>query len=149
MDVADEMRWARNFAESCPKNYQIWQHRQALVLLAPLTSSEELNRMIIGFESEPKNYHAWQYRQWLLKTFGGSLQDELDHVNELVRLDPYNNSAWNHRYFILFSEVFAVEKNESWWADEIKFANDKLAIDDTNQSVDLYLEQIKEMHNKN
>ena len=142
------MRWARNFAESNPKNYQIWHHRLALTSMAPHLVSEELRRILIDLESQPKNYHAWQYRQWLLKTQGGSLQNELEMIHELLRLDPYNNSAWNHRYFVLFSGVFPLDKDESWWESEIAFVNDRLSIDETNQSILLYLEEIKAIQNK-
>jgi protein farnesyltransferase/geranylgeranyltransferase type-1 subunit alpha len=142
------MRWARNFAESNPKNYQIWHHRLALVVLAPHQASEELQRTLIDLESSPKNYHAWQYRQWLLKSYGGSLQDELELIHELLRLDPYNNSAWNHRHFVLFSAVFPLAKDEAWWESELAFVNAKLSIDETNTSLHLYLQAAKAIHNK-
>lgn len=94
-----ELDWLNDIAQRNQKNYQIWQHRQGIVLgLAAAAagdarlSAEEaaafaekekgrnskLQALIRKeqafiermFELDAKNYHVWSYRQWLVRGFG-------------------------------------------------------------------------------
>ena len=62
------MEYCRAVIEEHPKNYQVWQHRRALVeALNDGTKELRLTEMILS--QDAKNYHAWQHRQWAIKTF--------------------------------------------------------------------------------
>ena len=104
-----ELQWINRYTMDCPKNYQLWYHRQCIVgeLLnlhvkgAKEIKCEELEFLAEEFERNPKNYHAWQYRQWLLMRISDpDLEREYEMCMLLLRKDPHNNSVYNHLVFI-------------------------------------------------
>lgn len=92
-----ELDWLNDIAQRNQKNYQIWQHRQGVILgLAGAAAggvssteaaahfaaenkhqNEQIQTLIRKeqafiermFELDAKNYHVWSYRQWLVRTF--------------------------------------------------------------------------------
>jgi len=103
--LADETLWKLEFAfleerlEENPKNYQIWFHRQRVVLHLKDYSREKADLRAV-FMEDAKNYHAWTHRQWVVRTF--ELWDgELEFIDELLKLDVRNNSLWSHRWFVV------------------------------------------------
>jgi len=69
LDPSQEFDFMDRFAESNPKNYQIWYHRRAITERSG-DASRELAFVNRVFEEDAKNYHAWAHRQWVVKTFG-------------------------------------------------------------------------------
>lgn len=141
--MKQELKWARDFVSSSPKNYQVWHHRACIVELLN-DPADELEQMIKDFMLEPKNYHAWQYRQWLIQSFGSSLSEELKLLDELLRIDVYNNSAWNHRSFVF---LILGNKDHSWLSSEVDFARTKLDLDPANESPRQYLNWLETIKN--
>merc|ERR1712151_67378 len=100
------------------KNYQLWNHRRAVVeVLLPTTTNEserkarllqdslesdhtldrELAHLDEVFRSDAKHYHAWAHRQWLALRHNDFWEGELSLTGAMIKADVLNNSAWNHR----------------------------------------------------
>ena len=95
------MAYSRAVIEENPKNYQVWQHRRALVEWTQDPSNElRFTEMILS--QDAKNYHAWQHRQWAIQTFK-LFDNELAYTERLLKEDVRNNSAWNQRFFVITS----------------------------------------------
>ncbi len=60
-DLRAELEYLDGYAGENPKNYQIWQHRRAIVELLGDGSGEKIFCQFI-FEEDAKNYHAWAHR---------------------------------------------------------------------------------------
>ncbi|KAK9455798.1 hypothetical protein V1511DRAFT_498729 [Dipodascopsis uninucleata] len=117
-DPKTELKWAALISRRFPKNYQIWNHRQAIVETYKLTEYE-LPFIEEMLEEDSKNYHVWSYRQWIVKTF--NLWDgEVGYTSKMIEEDVRNNSAWNHRYFALFGNE-STPLTESQIDTEISF----------------------------
>jgi hypothetical protein len=109
-NLNDELDFIDTFAEENPKNYQIWNHRRAIVESLG-NASRELNFTEIVFKVDGKNYHAWAHRQWALKNYLSSSSSddddnecwskELTYIEDLIKNDIRNNSAWNQRWFVI------------------------------------------------
>ena len=104
------------------KNYQLWNHRRAVLsTILPATSSERERTQRLRadttrsehtldaelhylehqvFREDAKHYHAWAHRQWLVSRFG-CWDGELAMTRRMIQRDKYNNSAWNHRFYAL------------------------------------------------
>ena len=123
--------------EEHPKNYQVWQHRQALIqwLNDPGT---ELRFTEVILAGDQKNYHAWQHRQWVLQTFN-LYEGELEFIDRLLLDDIRNNSAWNQRFFV-------ISRTEGWTGAtverEVKYTLEKIQIVKRNESAWNYLRVI-------
>lgn len=103
--LGDEVLWKGEFAfmaarlRDNQKNYQIWFHRQRVVLHLKDYSREKAD-LKRAFLEDAKNYHAWTHRQWVVRTF--DLWDgELEFIDEFLDLDVRNNSLWNYRWFVV------------------------------------------------
>ncbi|KAF7256708.1 hypothetical protein EG68_08723 [Paragonimus skrjabini miyazakii] len=115
-DLNEEVTFVSKLIDENSKNYQLWHHRQWVVIqLAnkagdPLTSEDdkqatlsELSLNELQFTADvisddAKNYHAWQHRRWAVGFFKVPVTVELAFTESLIREDMYNNSAWNHRF---------------------------------------------------
>lgn len=60
-DLSKELDYLDSYADENPKNYQIWQHRRAVVEALGDGSREKAFCEVI-FEEDAKNYHAWAHR---------------------------------------------------------------------------------------
>lgn len=102
--VEDELSHNEIIAIENPKNYQIWNHRELLIMLNPDPNPAKEFPIIEAILLEDnKNYHTWAYRTALVKKFKLFQEpSELEFANKLINLDVRNNSAWNFRYFLNF-----------------------------------------------
>ena len=112
-----ELEFMHEVNELNTKNYQLWNHRRAVVeVLLPSDTEErrrasllkgetlesehtldkELEHIEEVFESDAKHYHAWAHRQWVAERHG-CWKRELALTEEMIERDPHNNSAWNYR----------------------------------------------------
>lgn len=123
LDLLNELSFIEELAESNPKCYQLWQHRQFVV--DRLGSAEREDQFFLSvIVEDSKNFHAWTYRQWLIRRF--ELWDsELPLVEQLLREDVRNNSAWNQRFYILVNNP-NVALSEEVVQQEVGFASDKI-----------------------
>ncbi|PFH48708.1 hypothetical protein AMATHDRAFT_5561 [Amanita thiersii Skay4041] len=101
-----ELRLMDELAIKFMKTYQVWHHRQLLVVLTrkPQAELAFITRALSG--EDQKNYHTWSYRQWLLSYFNDEEElwsGELDFVDEMLTRDVRNNSAWHHRFFVVWA----------------------------------------------
>ena len=133
-DIKEELQYCREIIEEHPKNYQVWQHRRALIewLNEPGT---ELRFTEVILAIDQKNYHAWQHRQWVLQAFS-LYEGELDFIDRLLLDDIRNNSAWNQRFFV-------IGHSGGWTSEvverEVKYTLEKIMIVKRNESAWNYL----------
>lgn len=103
-NVEKEMNWIIHYTRTCPKNYQLWQHRmhifKALSSLIDNIVQEELDAIVEELDRNPKNYHAWQYRQWILSGYPFDHNKEFEFILKMIRQDSWNNSCYNHLVFL-------------------------------------------------
>lgn len=132
VDLRGELAFVRQYTVERPKNYQLWRHREAIVLRLLQTHHAEEMRSVVAAEredlslvliDEPKNYHAWQYRQWLVRQTPSSilLGEEAAFTKQALFADPFNNSAWNHRFFVLtFIKTADYATAMPHWTEELE-----------------------------
>ncbi|KAJ2808572.1 CAAX geranylgeranyltransferase alpha subunit [Coemansia guatemalensis] len=156
-DIAGELDWVSDISAMYPKNYQLWHHREALVvrLLDPKQATEEqseaelLRHPVIRRElqfldsalnEDSKNFHAWLYRQWLVRTYN-IWEQELIFVNTMINEDVRNNSAWNQRYFVHLQgrNPTQVELDSELVSDEIVYAVENIKLAPNNESPWTYI----------
>ncbi|RWS31846.1 protein farnesyltransferase/geranylgeranyltransferase type-1 subunit alpha-like protein [Leptotrombidium deliense] len=137
-DLREELRFLENVILDNHKNYQVWQHRKALIQMLNEASDEKrFTEDILKIDS--KNYHCWQHRQWFVQQF--NLWDgELQFLEQLINDDIRNNSAWNHRFFVInntcsLSDMQVVEQ-------EVNFTISKIKLTPHNESAWNYLRGI-------
>ncbi|KAA8498424.1 Protein farnesyltransferase/geranylgeranyltransferase type-1 subunit alpha [Porphyridium purpureum] len=89
------------------KNYQVWNHRRAVVLaliddvISKKQCVEDEKAFVeMVLRASPKNYHAWSHLQWLVGV-SGDAEGEMAFTERMLDDDYRNNSAWNHRFFVL------------------------------------------------
>lgn len=151
VNLLDELAFIRQYTVERPKNYQLWHHREAIMMRLLETSEESSIRSLIATEredlylvlmDEPKNYHAWQYRQRLTRQLPLIMVDgELELTRTMLVADPFNNSAWNHRFFVLglMKTMSGTTSAPPHWNDELALVNQSLGLAENvhieNQSV--------------
>lgn len=141
-DLNEELDFMDSFAEDNPKNYQIWNHRRAVVAMLG-DASRELAFCSLVFDEDSKNYHAWAHRQWAIETYG--LWDgELQFIEGLLEADIRNNSAWNQRWFYVHKRPALPTTAELH--TEVLFALDALRKVRLNESVWSYLRGLAKAH---
>ncbi|QDZ19902.1 protein prenylyltransferase [Chloropicon primus] len=116
-----ELEFMHEVNEMNTKNYQLWNHRRAVLqVILPTTPVErernsslradtmvsdhtlekELAHLSAVFEADSKHYHAWAHRQWVVGRHK-CWATEMELTKAMIARDVYNNSAWNHRFFVL------------------------------------------------
>lgn len=156
-----ELPWVDDIAMACPKNYQIWPHRQQLLELfeanpelldEKLTLDREIELIDYMLSDDSKNHHVWSYRQWLVSRFPKliNLDSELATTSIMIQEDCRNNSAWNHRFYL-----FKLKNNnkQEWTADrsfqdEVDFVTQTIDKAPQNHSPWLYLEGLYSQYKK-
>lgn len=137
VDLLSELAFVRQYTVERPKNYQLWHHREAIIVRLFEASEEGSIRSLIAAEredlylvlmDEPKNYHAWQYRQRLTRQLPSIMVDgELEFTRIMLIADPFNNSAWNHRFFVLnFMNTMGRTNAPPHWNDELELVSQLL-----------------------
>ena len=143
-DLREELEWVNETALAHQKNYQIWNHRNAIVdKLGSAEGEAEFVEKMFGLDA--KNYHVWSYRQWLVKRFGLWEDGELEFTERMVERDIRNNSAWNHRWFIVNGREAEGVKgvtDETIRKREIEFASEAIKKAPQNPSPWNYLRGI-------
>lgn len=164
LSVEVEISWLNEVALANLKNYQIWNHRQAIMdYYYPQVKDDEAQvKDLVQNESkflatilaeDTKNYHVWSYRQYLVQKFGVFTHNELGSTQNLIEDDPRNNSAWSHRFYLVFSDPSA-STPDSGAGDydpkipdqtldrEINYAKEKIELAPQNQSPWNYLQGV-------
>lgn len=134
--LRDELKFTEDLAETNPKSYQLWHHRQAIVGLLG-DGSKEIEFINSALDADAKNHHAWTYRQWVVKRFN-LFDQELDETSKWIDHDIRNNSAWNERFFVLShkKDIFTeADKEASSQAAKlhVKYVLDKLEMAPNNE----------------
>jgi len=141
-----ELEFAQDIAERCPKNYQLWYHREvALSHTGHIEGELEFTGMML--EEDSKNYHAWTHRQWALQHMEQAERwaKELEFVEKLLDRDVRNNSAWNERFFVVREGGQAKGLISKEVADrEIEYAIGKMRQSPNNESPWIYARGIVE-----
>ncbi|KAJ2613684.1 CAAX geranylgeranyltransferase alpha subunit [Coemansia sp. RSA 1365] len=151
-DIAGELNWVSAISAMYPKNYQLWHHREALIvrLLDPKQAKEgqsesellrhpiirgELQFLDNAINGDSKNFHAWSYRQWLVSTYN-IWEQELVFVNTMINEDVRNNSAWNQRYFVILQgrNPAQVELDSVLVSEEIVYTVENIKFAPNNES---------------
>ncbi|PIA17041.1 protein prenylyltransferase [Coemansia reversa NRRL 1564] len=151
-DIAGELNWVSSISAMYPKNYQLWHHREALIvrLLDPKQATEgqsetellrhpvirrELQFLDNAINEDSKNFHAWSYRQWLVSTYN-IWEQELIFVNTMINEDVRNNSAWNQRYFVILQgrNPAQVELDSELVSGEIVYTVENIKFAPNNES---------------
>lgn len=162
-DLVAELILMEDICLQCPKNYQIWFHRQSLINDCKFVDHElELTEKVLSEDS--KNYHAWQHRQWALQ-YTNDYSKELEYVEsiyflyilllilfffltfifiELIDNDVRNNSAWNQRWFVLkqtdgYNDKSGGKNNMEICSKEFFYVLRKARLDMNNYSPWYYL----------
>ncbi|KAG5355818.1 Protein farnesyltransferase/geranylgeranyltransferase type-1 subunit alpha [Yarrowia sp. B02] len=159
--LQQELGWVDEIAMACPKNYQIWPHRQQLLELfeanpslldEELTLEKEIELIDYMLSDDSKNHHVWSYRQWLVTRFPKliDLDSELATTSIMVQEDCRNNSAWNHRFFLL---KLKNNSKPEWtikrpFQEEVDFVTQTIDKAPQNHSPWLYLEGLYAQYKK-
>ena len=130
-DLKKEYEFIDQLGDSVVKNYQVWGHRQFLVLRTQ-NYLEELKFTDEMLEDDNKNYHCWSHRVWICEHFNCWI-NEIDYTSKMIENDVRNNSAWSHRFFSLKKLNFL--NNFEMMKEELKFIEKTLKQSSNNESV--------------
>ncbi|KAJ2011770.1 CAAX geranylgeranyltransferase alpha subunit [Coemansia sp. S85] len=151
LDISEELSWVTEISRRHIKNYQLWHHRGALLvlLLDPKDVEHESQDQTVQnpairnelqfvstvIEKDSKNFHAWSHRQLVVRSYG-IWDQEMAFVETQINEDVRNNSAWNQRYFALTANQSADEfvLSEELADREIGYAVDKIKLAPNNES---------------
>lgn len=143
LDLATELEFLSSVAESNPKSYQLWRHRQC-VLQNWKDPSKEIEFINSILAEDSKNHHAWSYRQWIVGTFN-LFRTEINHMDTFLNDDVRNNSAWNHRYFIITNS----NTSNDLLSKEVEYAIEKINLAPNNECPWIYIRGIIQFFNAN
>ncbi|KAJ2669581.1 CAAX geranylgeranyltransferase alpha subunit [Coemansia sp. RSA 1085] len=161
----EELDWVSSISEKYPKNYQLWHHRESIVvrLWSPqealqVTEDQRVTNPVVqrelqflsrAIDEDSKNFHAWSYRQWLVNKY--QLWDqEIAFVNTMISQDVRNNSAWNQRYFVVLKgcDPASVQLDDQVVLNEIAFTVENIKFAPNNESPWSYITGMLLRHDK-
>lgn len=145
-----ELEWLDTLMVENQKNYQIWQHRKAIIDKLNDPSHEKAILKAV-FDEDSKNFHAWCHRIWVMRRFD-IIEHEMEFIEDMLADDIKNNSVWNYRFFFInyekiFKNASDKEINEII-KNEIQYAIDKIQLCPVNESAYSYLRGYLNKYNK-
>ncbi|KAF9213899.1 CAAX geranylgeranyltransferase alpha subunit [Podila verticillata] len=131
-DLSSELDWIQYMIEEHPKSYQIWHHRQVIVdhisaALLPVDTPTSLTLSHLTTAPAGIPYNALSEQQKEIAR--EAVKVELAFIAAALAEDSKNYHAWSYRQWVL--SHFGPGP---WWAEELEYIDELLAIDIRNNS---------------